>query len=144
MNPEKTAELCGHILRTAREGNVCQESYKAMLKAKDIVLLCEVIRKYWGNMMKEHRHTTFRFFELYGREYRDELAQQGIRYNEDAESGIVLINHPSGSPYHIRGDAEAWVFGEAEVMAVGRAHILLHGPCIVHADNNVKVQRLEE
>lgn len=144
MNMEKIASLCADIIRTARDGNACPQSYRAMLEAKDFVMLCEVARKYWGNMMEEHRDATFLFFEQYGSEYREELEWQGFRYNEDAQSGIVLLNQPAGSPYHIGGDAEAWVFGEVEVIADGRAHILLHGPCRVQAGNNVKVQRLEE
>lgn len=131
------------MTRAVRDAHACKESYKAMIEAKDFVLFCEVVRKYWGSMMEDFREETFLFFEQYGDEYRTELARQGIHYNESCESGIALLNIPSETPYRIGGDAEAWVFNGVNVEAYGHTHLIVHDQCKVHAEQTVRVQQME-
>lgn len=141
---DRLQQIREDMTRTVHEAHACKESYRAMLDAKDFVLFCEVIRKYWGSMMEDFREDTFRFFERYGSEYGKELAAQGIHYNADCEEGIALLNKPSEHPYRIGGEAEAWVFNGVAVEAYGHAHIILHGECTLHAGEGVRVQQFEK
>lgn len=106
--------LCVHIL--AQSGN-CQESQHAFRSTQSIPEMCEAWRKYWHGLITEVPQQVIDAFKAVYPEFKADINQGGIFYNEDSPTGTVLVGDT---------DEEIHLYSSRKIYVLGKAHVILH------------------
>lgn len=106
--------LCVHIL--AQSGN-CQESQHAFRSTQSIPEMCEAWRKYWHGLITEVPQQVIDAFKAVYPEFKADINQGGIFYNEDSPTGTVLVGDT---------DEEIHLYFSRKIYVLGKAHVILH------------------
>lgn len=106
--------LCVHIL--AQSGN-CQESQHAFKNTQSIPEMCEAWRKYWHGLITEVPQQVIDAFKAVYPEFKADINQGGIFYNEDSPTGTVLVGDT---------DEEIHLYSSRKIYVLGKAHVILH------------------
>lgn len=106
--------LCVHIL--AQSGN-CQESQHAFKSTQSIPEMCEAWRKYWHGLITEVPQQVIDAFKAVYPEFKADINQGGIFYNEDSPTGTVLVGDT---------DEEIHLYSSRKIYVLGKAHVILH------------------
>lgn len=106
--------LCVNIL--AQSGN-CQESQHAFKSTQSIPEMCEVWRKYWHGLITEVPQQVIDAFRAVYPEFKTDINQGGIFYNEDSSTGTVLVGDT---------DEEIHLYSSRKIYVLGKAHVILH------------------
>lgn len=106
--------LCVHIL--AQSGN-CQESQHAFRSTQSIPEMCEAWRKYWHGLITEVPQQVIDAFKAVYPEFKADINQGGIFYNEDSPTGTVLVGDT---------DEEIHLYSSRKIYVLGKAHVVLH------------------
>lgn len=106
--------LCVHIL--AQSGN-CQESQHAFKSTQSIPDMCEAWRKYWHGLITEVPQQVIDAFRAVYPEFKADINQGGIFYNEDSPTGTVLVGDT---------DEEIHLYSSRKIYVLGKAHVILH------------------
>ena len=106
--------LCVHIL--AQSGN-CQESQHAFRSTQSIPEMCEAWRKYWHGLITEVPQQVIDAFKAVYPEFKADINQGGICYNEDSPTGTVLVGDT---------DEEIHLYSSRKIYVLGKAHVILH------------------
>lgn len=113
--------LCVHIL--AQSGN-CQESQHAFKSTQSIPEMCEVWRKYWHGLITEVPQQVIDAFKAVYPEFKADINQGGIFYNEDSPTGTVLVGD-TGEEIHLYSSRKIYVLGKARVILHNAATALV-------------------
>lgn len=106
--------LCVNIL--AQSGN-CQESQHAFRSTQSIPEMCEAWRKYWHGLITEVPQQVIDAFRAVYPEFKADINQGGIFYNEDSPTGTVLVGDT---------DEEIHLYSSRKIYVLGKAHVILH------------------
>lgn len=106
--------LCVNIL--AQSGN-CQESQYAFRSTQSIPEMCEAWRKYWHGLITEVPQQVIDAFKAVYPEFKADINQGGIFYNEDSPTGTVLVGDT---------DEEIHLYSSRKIYVLGKAHVILH------------------
>lgn len=117
---ERLKEIC----RVAcHERKACQPGFEALLKAESVPEILAVWKLNWSDIYDS------KFADIMAENIRDiyaelgdEFRRCGIYVNEDSDTGLVIISTPD-AVIHVGGDAKAYVFTAAEVMATDNAQV---------------------
>lgn len=113
-------QLCISIL--AQSGN-CEASQHDFGETETIGQLCAVWHKYWHGMITEVPQQVIDGFREVYPEYKKDFNAEGIFYNEDSQTGYVLIGD-SDEPIHLSFARNAYVLGKAHVVLHLQASVL--------------------
>ena len=111
---EKFKALCLAIL--AQSGN-CQESQHAFKSTQSIPDMCEAWRKYWHGLITEVPQQVIDAFKAVYPEFKADINQGGIFYNEDSPTGTVLVGDT---------DEVIHLYSSRKIYVLGKAHVVLH------------------
>ena len=106
--------LCVNIL--AQSGN-CQESQHAFKSTQSIPEMCEAWRKYWHGLITEVPQQVIDAFKAVYPEFKADINQGGIFYNEDSPTGTVLVGDT---------DEVIHLYSSRKIYVLGKAHVILH------------------
>ena len=106
--------LCVNIL--AQSGN-CQESQHAFKSTQSIPDMCEAWRKYWHVLITDLSYHLIYAFKAVYPEFKADINQGGIFYNEDSPTGTVLVGDT---------DEEIHLYSSRKIYVLGKAHVILH------------------
>lgn len=106
--------LCVNIL--AQSGN-CQESQHAFKSTQSIPEMCEAWRKYWHGLITEVPQQVIDAFKAVYPEFKADINQGGIFYNEDSPTGTVLVGDT---------DEEIHLYSSRKIYVLGKAKVVLH------------------
>ena len=106
--------LCVNIL--AQSGN-CQESQHTFKSTQSIPEMCEAWRKYWHGLITEVPQQVIDAFKAVYPEFKADINQGGIFYNEDSPTGTVLVGDT---------DEEIHLYSSRKIYVLGKAHVILH------------------
>lgn len=106
--------LCVNIL--AQSGN-CQKSQHAFKSTQSIPEMCEAWRKYWHGLITEVPQQVIDAFKAVYPEFKADINQGGIFYNEDSLTGTVLVGDT---------DEEIHLYSSRKIYVLGKAHVILH------------------
>lgn len=106
--------LCVNIL--AQSGN-CQESQHAFKSTQSIPDMCEAWRKYWHGLITEVPQQVIDAFKSVYPEFKADINQGGIFYNEDSPTGTVLVGDT---------DEDIHLYSSRKIYVLGKAHVVLH------------------
>lgn len=121
---EKFKALCIDIL--AQSGN-CQESQLAFRGTESIQQMCAAWHKYWHGMITEVPKQVMAAFHDFYPDYKREINDAGIFYNEDSPTGNVLIGD-STETIHLYHAHTAYILGNARVVLHNIASALVMNP----------------
>lgn len=120
---QRFKSLCIGIL--AQSGN-CQESQLAFHRAESIPDMCEAWRKYWHGLITEVPQQVIDAFKAVYPEFKKDINQGGIFYNEDSPTGNVLV-----------GDTDEIIhlYASRKIYILGKTHVVLHNAATAIAMN---------
>ncbi len=111
---QRFKNLCVNIL--AQSGN-CQESQHAFKSAQSIPEMCEAWRKYWHGLITEVPQQVIDAFKAVYPEFKADINQGGIFYNEDSPTGTILVGDT---------DEEIHLYSSKKIYILGKARVILH------------------
>lgn len=127
--------LCIGIL--AQSGN-CQDSQRDFNATDSIQAMCGAWHKYWHGMITEVPQQVVAAFDEFYPDFKAEINEAGIFYNEDSRQGIIIVGN-SSEPIHLYFARNAYILGKAHVIlhndasAIGR-----HPDCKVELLDNAR------
>lgn len=142
---EELKEICR---RACHERNACRDGFAALMQSENIAQMMQVWRDNWRDLYESKYADILpqHIGEAYAR-FGDEMRAAGIRVNEDAGDGMLIVADP-GRPVRAYGTADCYVFGTAEVTGTDNAtvHARSEGAKIVltgHAQGYLKAGSAE-
>lgn len=121
-------QLCISIL--AQSGN-CADSQRDFGAIATIQEMCGAWHKYWHGMLTEVPQQVVSAFDEFYSDFKAEINEAGIFYNEDSRQGIVIIGN-SDTPVHLYFARNAYILGKAHVILHLQASaIAMHSDCKV-------------
>ena len=79
--------------------------------------MCEAWRKYWHGLITEVPQQVIDAFKAVYPEFKADINQGGIFYNEDSPTGTVLVGDT---------DEEIHLYSSRKIYVLGKAHVILH------------------
>ena len=114
QHTQRFKTLCVNIL--AQSGN-CQESQHAFISAQSIPDMCEAVRKEGHGLITEVPQQVIDAFKAVYPEFKTDINQGGIFYNEDSPTGTVLVGDT---------DDVIHLYSSRKIYVLGKAHVILH------------------
>lgn len=127
------------VKQAMHEQLVCRDGYAALLRAHSTIELADVIRQYWADLNHDLWPVFQRLLQQYYAECRSALIHRNIRYNEDADRGLCVVDDSSPGSIVISGRAEVVVHGNASVSATDSAVVSLLDAAQAVVSNMVRV-----
>lgn len=121
---DRFKRLCISIL--AQSGN-CEASQHDFNATDSIQSMCAVWRKYWQGLMNEVPDQVIAAFREFYPDFKTEINDAGIYYNEDARLGIVLIGD-SDTPITLNFAKDAYILRKATVILRNNASAICRHP----------------
>lgn len=124
----------------SRANGACKQGYHDLLKAEDIGQFAGVLRKYQGDILGMHKESTLAILEELYPEDKEQFNRLGIYYNEDSETGMVIVNNTGEKTIHVGGDAVCHAYGDSHIIALWSAKVYAHNTVKVWAHLQTQVQ----
>lgn len=123
-----------------RANGACKQGYHDLLKAEDIGQFAGVLRKYRSEMLSKFKDSTLAILEEFYPANKETFNRIGIYYNEDSETGTVIVNNAGETAIHVGGDADCHAYGTSHIAASWSARVYAHNTVEVYATNQAHVQ----
>lgn len=123
-----------------RANGACKQGYHDLLKAEDIGQFAGVLRKYRSEMLSKFKDSTLAILEEFYPANKETFNRIGIYYNEDSETGTVIVSGPAALTVKVSGDAKCYACGYATILVSDNAHVVSNDCTCIKAYGRSKVQ----